>query len=168
MRPAVTYGSQIWAGAGHGGKIPEKIVKTLRSVQRKCLKQITGAYKSTSSRVLEHETSILPIELYLKQRRVQHVGISEKLPVRRTILLARNRIEQSIRRKENIYVKKRSDDVAEWNRICRREENKRRQKVAVKVATFQEWKHSWTRQKNSGHPTPANPQTWKAASLKVN
>ncbi|KAI1007339.1 hypothetical protein K3495_g881 [Podosphaera aphanis] len=57
----------------------------------------------------------------------------------------------------------RSDDVAEWIRICGREEEPNRQTVAMKIAAVQEWKHSWTHQKNSGHPTPVNPETCKAA-----
>ncbi|KAI0992166.1 hypothetical protein K3495_g16020, partial [Podosphaera aphanis] len=64
VRPALTYGSSIWAEAGPAGKIPERIVKPLRSIQRKSLKMITGAYNSTSCRVLEHESAILPIEIY--------------------------------------------------------------------------------------------------------
>jgi hypothetical protein len=39
--------------------------------------------------------------------------------------------------------------------------------MAVKIAAFQEWKHSWKCQENSGHPTPANPETWKAASISM-
>ena len=142
VRPALTYGSQIWAEAGPSGKIPERIVKPLRSIQRKFLKHVTGAYKSTSSRVLEHETSVLPIELYLKQRRVQHAGLSAKLPVQKTITSVCNKIKQPVRGREEIHDRNRSKDVAEWNRICGREEQVKRQKAAVKIAAFQEWRHS--------------------------
>lgn len=168
VRPALTYGSSIWAEVGPAAKIPERIVKPLRSIQRKCLKLVTGAYNSTSSRVLEHESSVLPIEIYLKQRRVQHAGLSDKLPVRRNITTASNRINPSVRGREEIHVKKRNSDVAEWNRICGREENISRQKAAGKIAAFQEWRNSWACQNNIGHPTPANPETWKAANLTVN
>ncbi|KAI1004900.1 hypothetical protein K3495_g3316 [Podosphaera aphanis] len=118
-----------------------------------------GAYKPTSSRVLEHETSVLPTELYLKQRRFQHAGLSDKLPVRETITSACNRIKLPVQERDDIHDMNRSDNVAEWIRICGREEKPSRQKVAVKKAAFQEWKNSWTRQKNSGHSTPANPET---------
>ena len=70
-----------------------------------------------------------------------------------------------VRGREEIHEMNRSDDVAEWIRICGREEQTGRQKTAVKIAAFQEWKHSWTHQKNSGHSTPANPETWKAANF---
>ena len=59
------------------GKIPERIVKSLRSMQRKCLKIVIGLYNSTSTKVLEHESSVLPIDIYLKQKRVKHVGLSK-------------------------------------------------------------------------------------------
>ena len=51
---------------------------------------------------------------------------------------------------------------------CGGDEKKDRQKVAVRIAAFREWKNSWTCQKNSGHQTPANPRMWKAANLTVN
>ncbi|KAI0998084.1 hypothetical protein K3495_g10107 [Podosphaera aphanis] len=87
MRSALTYGSSIWAEAGPAGKIPERIVKPL-SIQKKCLKLVTGAYNSTSSRALEHESSVLPIEIYLKQRKDKHAGLSGKTSVQETISLA--------------------------------------------------------------------------------
>ncbi|POS85079.1 hypothetical protein EPUL_003411 [Erysiphe pulchra] len=122
--------SEEWARK-HG----VRALKPLRSVQRKCLKQITGAYKSTSSRVLEHETSVLPIELFLKQRRVQNAGLSDKLSIRKTIISACNRIKLSARGRGEIHAKKRSNDVAKWNQICGREENVNQKKVAVKIAS---------------------------------
>lgn len=57
--------------------------------------------------------------------------------------------------------------MAEWNRICGREEDTGRKKVAVKIAAFREWEHSWTCQKKSGHPTPANSETWKSSNITV-
>ena len=63
VRLALTYGSSIWAEAGPTGKKPESIVKFLRRIKRKCLKLVAGAYNSTSSRTLEHESSVFPIEI---------------------------------------------------------------------------------------------------------
>ena len=94
VRPAVTYRSPIGAEPGIAGKIPERVIKPLRSIQRKCLKIVTGAFNSTSSKVLEDETSTLPMEIYLKQRRVQHAGLSESLPVQDTISSACRKIKQ--------------------------------------------------------------------------
>ncbi|KHJ30402.1 hypothetical protein EV44_g3217 [Erysiphe necator] len=138
VRPALTYGSSIWAEAGPAGKIPERIVKPLRSIQRKSLKIVTGAYNSTSCRVLEHECSILPIEIYLKQRRVQYGGLLDQLPVQQTIQAACKKIKPSAGGRESTHAANRSKDVSEWARICSKETSKRRQKGAGKIAAFEE------------------------------
>ncbi|KAI1002476.1 hypothetical protein K3495_g5726 [Podosphaera aphanis] len=111
VRPALTYGSSIWAEAGPAGKIPERIVKPLRSIQRKSLKIITDAYNSTSCRVLEHESAILPIEIFLKQRRVQHAGLSDKLPVQQTIQAACKKIKPSAWGRKSTHASNRSKEL---------------------------------------------------------
>ena len=168
VRPALTYGSPIWAMVGPSGKIPERIVKPLRSIQRKCLKIVTGAYNSTSSRVLEHESSVLPIEIYLKQRRIQHTGLTEELPVRQAIKSACNKIKLPASGRGKMHAMKRIKDLEEWTKICGREGNKAGQVKAGKIAAFQEWADTWTclsRQHHSGHRAPADPENWKAANI---
>lgn len=119
--PALTYESPIWAAAGPAGKIPERIIKPLRSIQRKCLKLVTGAYNFNSSRVLDHECSILPLDIYLKQRRIQHIGLSEGQPIKQTILSACSKISQTNILSENSHTKNRSRYVNEWTKICSNE-----------------------------------------------
>ena len=158
----------IWAEAGLTGKIPERIVKALRSIQRKCSKLVAGAYNSTINRVLEHESSGLPIEIYLKQRRVQHAGLSAKLPVQETIRSTCKRIKLPANGRETPHALNKSKDIAEWTRTCGREKDKRRQKEAGKIAVFQEWKDSWTsqiRKHRPGRPASADPEHWKAANI---
>lgn len=70
VRPALIYVSPVWAITGAKDKIPEMIVKPPRSIQCKCLQKVIGASKSISTKVSEHKTLILPIEIYLKYRRV--------------------------------------------------------------------------------------------------
>ena len=168
VRPALTYGSSIWAEAGPTGKIPERIVKPLRSIQRKCLKLVAGAYNSTSSRVLEHESSVLPIEIYLKQRRVQHAGLSDKLPVQETIRSTCKRIKLPANGRETPHALNKSKDIAEWTRTCQRKKDKGSQKEAGKIAACQEWKDSWTnqiRKQCPSRPESADPEYWKAANI---
>lgn len=93
VRLALTYGSPIWAQTGQSGKIPERLIKLLRSIQRKSLKVVTDAYKSTSGKVLEHESSTLTIEIYLRQRRLQYLGLSMNQLVHRAIVAARRNIK---------------------------------------------------------------------------
>ncbi|KAI1000463.1 hypothetical protein K3495_g7731 [Podosphaera aphanis] len=59
----------------------EKITQFGEKTQRKCLPSNIGAYKFTNTRVLENETSILPMEIYLKNRRVQQAGLTRNSPV---------------------------------------------------------------------------------------
>jgi hypothetical protein len=42
-------------------------------VQNKCLRTITGAYKTTNVQVLEHEASVAPLDLYLEMLATNHV-----------------------------------------------------------------------------------------------
>ena len=168
VRPALTYGCAIWGEAGPKGTIPERIVKPLRSLQRKCLKLITGAYNSTSSRVLEHETSTLPIEIYLKQRRIHHAGSSEKPPAQQTRLHALGNIKLSACGRNMVRAKNERNDLAEWRKISGKENDTKKQKEMMKIAAFQQWEHSWNNlapKTHLGHRAPADPETWHAANI---
>ena len=170
VRPALTYGSAIWAEAGPKGSLPERIVKPLRSIQRKCLKLITGAYSSTSCRVLEHETSVLPIELYLKQKKIQYAGFSEKQPAKEAVESALKRIKLSACGRENIRSRHKRGDRAEWKEICGNEKDKRKQKEMLNIAAFQQWEILWrnhTPKQHLRHRAPADPKTWKAANITI-
>ena len=136
LRPALTYGSVIWSEAGPKGHIPERIVKPLSSLQRKCLKLITGAYNSTSSKVLEHETSILPIEIYLKQRRIHHARSGEKRPAQQTLLSALKRINLFACGRNGVRANNKRNHRAEWSRIGGKEENTWKQEEMLKIAAF--------------------------------
>ncbi|KAI0997976.1 hypothetical protein K3495_g10214 [Podosphaera aphanis] len=167
VRLALTYGSLIWAETGPVGKISERIVNPLRSIQKKCLKLVTGAYNSTSNRVLEHESSVLPIEIYLKQRRVQHAGLSDKTSVQETISSVCAKVKLPVNGREKRHALNRIKDVAEWTGICGGETNKGRQKEAGRVAAFQECANSWTnnRVQRSGRRATADPESWNAAKI---
>ncbi|KAI0994032.1 hypothetical protein K3495_g14152 [Podosphaera aphanis] len=143
VRPALTYGSPVWAETGTTGEIPQRIVKPLQSIQRKYLQTITGAYKSTSTRVLEQETSILPMGIYLKNRRVQHAGLTRNSPVQGTIEKTCRMIRQVTRGGVNNRTLSKEKDRVEWSRICSGEESIKGQKEMGKTAAFQEWANSW-------------------------
>lgn len=168
VRPALTYGSPIWAKTRPAGKIPERILEPLRSAQRKFLKLTTGAYQLTSSRMLEHETSTLPIEIYLRQRRTQYTGISDNLPVQQAIVTACKIIMSPNEGRINKRGQNRTDNIIEWTKICRNIESKGGQKVARKNAAYEEWAESWTikeKGRRLGYRAQADPDIWKAANL---
>lgn len=170
VRPALTYGSPIWAMTGAGNKIPERIIKPLRTIQRQCLLNITGAYKSTSTRVLEHETSILPMEIYLKHRRVQYAGLTHNLPVQKTIEKSCRKIRQHNGANYIGESKSKERDRKEWSTICGGEESIKRQKEMGKAAAYQEWAIKWPHGNNNAilrQRAIANPEVWKAATFYI-
>ncbi|KAI0995575.1 hypothetical protein K3495_g12605, partial [Podosphaera aphanis] len=170
VRPALTYGSPVWAETGTTGEIPQRIVKPLQSIHRKCLLTITGAYKSTSTRVLEHETSILPMEIYLKNRRVQHAGLTHNSPVQKTIEKTCRMIRHQARSNDKWGSLSKERDRGEWAKICCGEESIKGQKEMGKIAAFQEWKNSWPQPNRNlalRHRATADPEVWRAANFYV-
>ena len=67
VRLAMTYGAVVWhlpkrlkiKGPGPAAK--------LTTLQNKCLRSITGAYKATNIQVLEAETGVIPLDIHLDQ-----------------------------------------------------------------------------------------------------
>jgi hypothetical protein len=49
------------------------MIYPLQTVQNKCLRTITGAYKTTNIQVLEHEASVPPLNLHLEMLATNHV-----------------------------------------------------------------------------------------------
>ncbi|KAI0997670.1 hypothetical protein K3495_g10522 [Podosphaera aphanis] len=102
---------------------------------------MTGAYKSTSVRVLEHETSILPMETYLKNRKVQHGGLTRNSAVQETI-------EKNCRMNGQQARGKGSQGSLSMERD--REESIKGPKELRKTAAFQEWASSWPHPHRNG------------------
>ncbi|KAI0997505.1 hypothetical protein K3495_g10681 [Podosphaera aphanis] len=107
------------------------------------------------------------MEIYLKQRSVQHAGLSDKLPVQQTIRSACSKIKLPASEREISHVRNRSKDVDEWIRNRGKETNRGRQKEAGRVAALQEWANSWAnnRVQRSGRRTTADPESWNAAKI---
>jgi len=66
VRPAITYGAEVWHTHTHNR--PSNREKCLTVIQNKALRFITGAFKNTSTHVLEEEAHIEPIHLHLDQK----------------------------------------------------------------------------------------------------
>lgn len=65
IRLVLTFVSQVWAmSKKRNGLIKKTLIEPLERVQTECLRKITGAYKSTDHRALEHETETLPMGIY--------------------------------------------------------------------------------------------------------
>ena len=68
IRPAMIYGASIW----HMPSEPNErkgagLITKLITLQNKCLRSITRAYKATNIRILEAEAGVIPLDLHLDQ-----------------------------------------------------------------------------------------------------
>ena len=72
IQPAIAYGAAIWHTPtlieGQKSLKPIKAAIKLAKVQNKCLRAIAGAYRATPTSVLEVETLIPLLDLYLNER----------------------------------------------------------------------------------------------------
>ena len=74
----MAYGSEVWYDPDDARVGRNKLIYPLQVIQNKCLRTITGAYKTTNIQILEHEASIEPLDLHLERlamthrRRLQH------------------------------------------------------------------------------------------------
>ncbi|KAF2801342.1 uncharacterized protein BDZ99DRAFT_350465, partial [Mytilinidion resinicola] len=68
IRPAITYGCTSWyTTPGIKEQISKTKIKQLETAQNQCLCAILGAYKTTSIRVMEHETLCPLLRLKLEE-----------------------------------------------------------------------------------------------------
>ena len=66
VRPTLTYGSQEWSMRLDGKSHPVATLAPLHRVQNECLRKVSGAYKRTPRAIVERETGVTPIDLYLE------------------------------------------------------------------------------------------------------
>ena len=65
--PVITYRASIWHTLRKPSKRGAGPITKLVTLQNKCLKSITGAYKATITKILEAELGVIPLDLYLDQ-----------------------------------------------------------------------------------------------------
>jgi uncharacterized membrane protein YdbT with pleckstrin-like domain len=108
------------------------------------------------------------MEIYLKYRRIQKVGLSHNLPVQKNINAACNKINQAGKGTKDTFSLMRKRDLAKWKYISRNENLKKGQLEAAKVTACQEWADTWEksgRRQNSVQRATADPELWSAASF---
>src|SRR6266511_5469802 len=65
----MTYGAGIWHIPSLENRMrPAGAARHLSKYQNKCLRTVAGAYKATPTRILEVETCIPPLNIYLDSR----------------------------------------------------------------------------------------------------
>ena len=64
VRPTITFGCQVWSSPEGTQGYCRNLTKPIEKIQREALRNITGAYKSVATAVLEREANITPLHLY--------------------------------------------------------------------------------------------------------
>ena len=67
VQPAMTFGASVWHSPKQVRKRGTAQVAKLTVLQNKCLRSITGAYRATNTAVLEAESRMMPLDIYLDQ-----------------------------------------------------------------------------------------------------
>ncbi|KAF2210260.1 hypothetical protein CERZMDRAFT_99676 [Cercospora zeae-maydis SCOH1-5] len=63
----MAYGSPIWYDRADLGIGRNKSIYPLQVAQNRCLRAIAGAYRTTATAELEHETGTKPLDIFLKR-----------------------------------------------------------------------------------------------------
>jgi hypothetical protein len=79
VRPVLAYGCPVWFSLGDERANRNRLIYPLQTVQNKCLRTITGAYKTTNVQVLEHEASVPPLDLHLEMLATQPCSEDRRL-----------------------------------------------------------------------------------------
>jgi hypothetical protein len=69
----LTYRCLVWFSLRDERANRNRLIYPLQTVQNKCLRTITGAYKTTNVQVLEHRARMPPMDLYLEMLATNHV-----------------------------------------------------------------------------------------------
>lgn len=77
VRPVLSYECPVWFSLGDERANRNRLIYPLQTVQNKCLRTITGAYKRTNVQVLEHEARVAPLGLHLEMLAIDHVHRTE-------------------------------------------------------------------------------------------
>lgn len=180
VRPALTYGSQIWAtDQPKTGKPPAKLIKEISKVQQACLRKVTGAYKSVPLRALEHEANILPMDLYVRQLRIQHAALTANQSCQKFV---RDQIEEVATSSSTRRIPQRELDIVEWekrtgipvelnlfrlpSKPTKEEQKAKRARIkALQSSICKTWKDRWDHQatQRTRHQTAAQPRKWNAS-----
>lgn len=162
------------------------LIDPLQKVQTECLRKITGAYKSTDHRALDHETEFLPMHIYLEQLRVQYAGLSHPHRAQKVINTSCTNIQRQLCRRRQRHRETRTTqknkDITIWRQATQVERdayaawvaahpgvepNEKQQRkardIVVMKRAFKQWKQQWN---DSNHrTTAAMPKHWNASTL---
>ena len=67
VRPGMTYGAAVWYSPREIRERGTAQVAKLTTLQKKCLRSITGAFRATNTRLLEAESEVIPLDIHHDQ-----------------------------------------------------------------------------------------------------
>jgi hypothetical protein len=153
VRPVLAYGCPVWFSLGDERANRNRLIYPLQTVQNKCLRTITGAYKTTNVQVLEHEASVPPLDLHLEMMATNHVRRIEDSAgdeaVEETRKAVAQRAQRRFRTKGNVptrhidQFRTRPESMQQQLHLAGPERG--RSKTAAKRELEETWKARWTR-----------------------
>ena len=104
IRPMIAYRAQEWSMRGNGEPLPVASLAPLMKVQGQCLRKVTGGYKRTPYALLEQEARVMPLDLYLKVRRMQVAQKARDRPVEAKIQGVVDVVQRRLRTTSDTYL----------------------------------------------------------------
>ena len=106
VRPAMSYAAEVWYNPDDARIGRNKLVYSLQIIQNKCLRTVTGAYKTTSVPVVEHEAGVMPLDLHLESLAINHALRSKGLAGNRVIDDACEKAEKKATERFRVWLKR--------------------------------------------------------------
>src|SRR5256885_17022671 len=92
------YGSQVWGIRDGGEPAANNLLQPLQTLQTKCLRRATGAYKRTPTTALEREIAIPPIDLHIDMLALQRSLRVADYPATEEVSRAADKVWESLHR----------------------------------------------------------------------
>ena len=151
VRPVLAYGCPVWFSLGDERANRNRLIYPLQTVQNKCLRTITGAYKTIQ--VLEHEASVAPLDLHLEMQAINRVLRTEDSAgsqvVGETCKAIDQRAQHRFRTKGNIPARRidrfRTKTESMQPRSYLAGPNRGRTETTAKKELEKTWKARWTK-----------------------
>lgn len=170
VRPVLTYRCGVWHTPEGTPGWRRTATKPLEKIQNQCLRTIAGAYKSTPTQTLEHETGIPPLPLHLDELTLAHSIRTREGPATAVIEATCRDIKAAARA---VFSAKGIASLARGKLLKRRVNSllssyppnaqKLPQRTQLRIVMREQWKERWMeRARQEGRPvaqsSPWNPK----------
>lgn len=144
IRSALAHGAPIWHDTDKTQKgDPRGLAANLRKTQNQCLRVVTGAFKAVSSRQLENEAYIPPLDIWLDgikarfQERIENSAIGQQ--IRNACESIKRKLKKRRRRRNGPEPATPGQKRGEWAKSWK-------QNRSIKQAVSKHWQERWKSQ----------------------